>query len=283
MFEYAREVAMHPAVEQEFEPRYRELRGPDGSYLQVRVGRRREAARADADAGDLDEYCEAKDDELYTALRTALLPGATMFTVTTAGVGRRVAAGAAAGAGAGAAGHPRPRLRSRTPAGPNIRMLEWMVPEDVDARRLQGGEAGEPALADHAGVAARAARGPARDSTTSASTSTDGWGGSAAGCPPGAWQACANGVGPIAEGSRIWVGVDIGGARADTAIVWLDEQFRVGCRIWSGDDALMDATAFLPGSAQRYRIVEVVYDPWRAQTLAKIAEQHGIKVTAFPQ
>ena len=87
----------------------------------------------------------------------------------------------------------------------------------------------------------------------------------------------------IAEGSRVWVGVDIGGARADTAIVWLDEQFRVGCRIWSGDDALMDASAFLPALAQRYRIQEIAYDPWRAQMLAKIAELHGIRTTAFPQ
>jgi hypothetical protein len=33
---YARQVAMHPAVEQRFEPRFRELRGPGGSYLQVK-------------------------------------------------------------------------------------------------------------------------------------------------------------------------------------------------------------------------------------------------------
>lgn len=101
--------------------------------------------------------------------------------------------------------------------------------------------------------------------------------------PAGSWQACANGSTPIEEGSRIWVGIDIGGARADTAIVWLDEPFRVGCRIWSGDDAIMDATAFLPALAERYRIAEVSYDPWRAQVLAKTDEQHGIKVTAFPQ
>src|SRR4051812_27980296 len=84
---YARQVAMHPAVEGSFEPRFRELRGPDGSYLQVKS----------ADAGRLlgltptlavyDEFCVAKDNELYTALRSALLPGATMFTVTTAGWG----------------------------------------------------------------------------------------------------------------------------------------------------------------------------------------------------
>lgn len=101
--------------------------------------------------------------------------------------------------------------------------------------------------------------------------------------PAGGSQACANGAVVTEEGSRGWGGVDIGGARADTAIVWLDEQFRVGCRIWSGDDALLDATAFLPAPAQRYRIAEISYDPWRAQMLAKVAEQHGIKCTAFAQ
>jgi phage terminase large subunit-like protein len=101
--------------------------------------------------------------------------------------------------------------------------------------------------------------------------------------PAGAWQACANGTVEIAEGSKVWVGVDVGGARADTAIVWIDENFNVGCRIWSRDDALMDATAFLPELARVYRVVEIAFDPWRAQMLAKIAEQHRIRVTAFPQ
>jgi hypothetical protein len=87
VFEYARDVALHPAVEEEFEIRYRELRRPDGGFLRVHA----------ADAGKLlgltptlavvDEYCAAKDDSVYVALRSALLPGATLFTITTAGVG----------------------------------------------------------------------------------------------------------------------------------------------------------------------------------------------------
>ena len=82
---------------------YRELRGPDGVDLQVKS----------ADAGRLlgltptlaiyDEFCVAKDDELYAALRCALLPGATMFTVTTAGWG---------------AESPLGRLRARALASP---------------------------------------------------------------------------------------------------------------------------------------------------------------------
>jgi hypothetical protein len=117
-----------PSVEQQFEPRFRELRGPDGSALTVKS----------ADAGRLlgltpslvlyDEFCVAKDDEIYTALRSALLPGATMAVVSTAGWG---------------AESPLGRLRAKCLAQPNIRvrgcltdargeslrMLEWMVPD----------------------------------------------------------------------------------------------------------------------------------------------------------
>ena len=76
-------------MEMEFEPRFRELRGPDGSTLQVKSADARRALGLTPTVAICDEFCAARDDELYTALRSALLPGATMFTVTTAGWGRR--------------------------------------------------------------------------------------------------------------------------------------------------------------------------------------------------
>lgn len=36
IFEYARDVALHPSVEMEFTVRYRELRRPDGGFLRAR-------------------------------------------------------------------------------------------------------------------------------------------------------------------------------------------------------------------------------------------------------
>jgi phage terminase large subunit-like protein len=278
---YAREVAMHRAIEQQFEPRWRELRGPDGSYLQVKS----------ADAGRLlgltptlaiyDEFCVAKSDDLYTALRSALLPKATMFTITTAGVG---------------AESPLGRLRARALAqpdvrvngcltdarGPNLRMLEWMVPEGIALSDFKKAKQANPlSLITRKWLREQL---EALHEIDYQRFHLNRWVGRIGSwLPAGAWQACANGAVVTEEGSRIWVGVDIGGARADTAIVWLDEEFRVGCRIWSGDDALMDATAFLPALAQRYRIVEIAYDPWRAQMLAKVAEHHGIKCTTFQQ
>jgi phage terminase large subunit-like protein len=277
---YARQVAMHPSVEQDFEPRFRELRGPDGSTLQVKS----------ADAGRLlgltptlaiyDEFCVAKDDDMYTALRSALLPGATMFTVTTAGWG---------------AESPLGRLRARCLAqpdirkrgfltdarGPNIRMLEWMVPEDVELDDFQAAKRANP-LSLITPKWLREQR-EALHEIDYQRFHLNRWVGQIGSwLPAGAWQACANGRRPQ-QGTDIWVGVDIGGARADTAIVWIDRKGAIDCRIWSGDDAIMDATAFLPALAQKFRIREVVYDLWRAQMLAKIAEQHRIRCTAFPQ
>ena len=84
---YARAVAMHPAVETHFEPRFRELRGPDGSTLQVKSADARRALGLTPMLAIYDESCAAKTSELYVALRSALLPGSTMFTVTTAGWG----------------------------------------------------------------------------------------------------------------------------------------------------------------------------------------------------
>jgi phage terminase large subunit-like protein len=83
VFEYARAVALHPAVDQEFEVRYRELRRPDGGFLRVRAADAGKLLGLTPTLAVLDEYCAAKDDSVYTALRSALLPGATMFTITT--------------------------------------------------------------------------------------------------------------------------------------------------------------------------------------------------------
>jgi hypothetical protein len=130
VFEYARDVALHPAVDEEFKVRYRELRRPDGGFLRVRAADASKLLGLTPTLAILDEYCEAKDDSVYAALRTSLLPGATMFTITTSGMG---------------AESPLGRLRARSLAqpdvrvrgyltdarGPGIRMLEWMVPNEV--------------------------------------------------------------------------------------------------------------------------------------------------------
>jgi phage terminase large subunit-like protein len=140
---YARDVAMHPAVGGLFEPRFRELRGPDGARLVVKSADAEKGLGLTPTLALYDEYCAAKDDRLYTALRSALLPGATMATVTTAGWGAESPLGRLR-----ARALAQPEIKTRgalTDArGPNIRMLEWSVDPAVDLIDLKRAKAANP-------------------------------------------------------------------------------------------------------------------------------------------
>jgi phage terminase large subunit-like protein len=278
---YARAVAMHPSVETKFEPRFRELRGPDGSTLQVKSADARRALGLTPTLAVYDEYCAAKDSELYVALRSALLPGATMFTVTTAGWGLDTPLGRLR---ARALAQPDVRVKGclTDARGPHLRMLEWMVPEAVPLDDFHRAKQANPLSL----ITTKWLREQheALHEIDYQRFHLNRWVGRIGSwLPAGAWAACANGSTPIPDGSKVWIGVDIGGARADTAVVWIDEGMHVGCWIGSGDEAMMEAPAVLLEVAGKYRVQEVVFDPWRAQTLAQIAEAHRIRTTAFPQ
>jgi phage terminase large subunit-like protein len=281
---YARQVAMHPAVEQQFEPRFRELRGPDGSTLQVKS----------ADAGRLlgltptlaiyDEFCVAKDDEMYTALRSALLPGATMFTVTTAGWG---------------AESPLGRLRARCLAqpdirrrgfltdcrGPNIRMLEWMVPEDADLGDYAAAKRANP-LSLITPRWLREQREALHEIDFQRFHMNRWVGRIGSWLPAGSWQACANGARPE-PGTDIWLGVDLGGARADSAVVAMwklgGDHYGVTAAIFSGEDSPFEANHHILQLAERFRIREIAYDNWRASMIVRGLEQRGLTCTVFGQ
>ena len=230
----------------------------------------------------LDELQAVTREGIYESLASALhkRPDSKLIVISTAGQGAESPLGRLRRRGLGL-----PQVRRRgflTDAkGPDLRMLEWAVPDEASISPASVKKANPASWITTEQLREQHRRLPEIAYRRFLANQWTGRMGSW--LPGGAWQACANGTSPIEEGSKIWVGVDIGGARADTAIVWLDEDLRVGCEIWSGEEALMDATAFLPELAKRYAVQEVVYDPWRATTLAQIAEQHRIKVTAFPQ
>ena len=100
--------------------------------------------------------------------------------------------------------------------------------------------------------------------------------------PAGAWQACV-GETSFEPGERIWVGVDVGGERADSAVVWVNDNMHVGVETWTGDDAVLEVATFVAELAEKFQIVEAVYDPWRAGQMAQEWEQRGIRAVAFPQ
>jgi phage terminase large subunit-like protein len=98
----------------------------------------------------------------------------------------------------------------------------------------------------------------------------------------GAWQACA-GHTEFTDGERIWVGVDVGGERSASAVVYVNENLHVHCETWTGDDAVLEVAQYVAELADRFHIVEAVYDPWRAGQMAQEWEHRGIRAVAFPQ
>lgn len=280
VFEYATDAAQR--LTDEIEILQRELRTDDG-YLRVLASDAPKLHGITPTMFVIDELHAFRDDSVYLAARTAMQkrPGARMVVISTAGQGAESPLGKLRRRALGADDvHRRGALTDAK--GESLRMLEWTVDPDVPLGDMRATKRANPASwLTAAGMREQRAALPElafrRYHRGEWVARMGSW------LPAGAWQACANGKAEIAEGSRIWVGIDVGGARADTAVLWIDEGFHIDCRIWSGDDAIMDATAFLPALAQRYRIVEISFDPWRAAMLAKIAEQHGIKTTAFPQ
>jgi Terminase large subunit, endonuclease domain len=100
--------------------------------------------------------------------------------------------------------------------------------------------------------------------------------------PTGAWQACA-GEKDFEDGEPVVIGVDIGGERADSAVVWINEKMHVGGEILSGDRAVLEIADVVHELAERFTIVECAFDPWRAGQIGQELGSRGIRVSAFPQ
>lgn len=230
----------------------------------------------------VDELHTHPDDEVYLALRTATLkrPDSKLIVISTAGQGADSPLGRLRGRA-----HAQPEVTRRgafTDArGQTVRMLEWSVPEDADITDMRAVKKANPApwitidalREQHEAVAEVAFR---RYHCNQWTAKVGAW------LPAGAWQACAGDT-TFEEGERIWVGVDVGGERSDSAVVWVNENLHVGVDTWSGDDAVLEVAAFVAELAGRYQIVEAVFDPWRAGQMAQEWEQRGIRAVAFPQ
>jgi phage terminase large subunit-like protein len=159
-------------------------------------------------------------------------------------------------------------------------MLEWSVPEDADITDAKEVKKANPASwitarglrGQHEAVAEVAYR---RYHCNQWTARVGAW------LPAGAWQACS-GKTEFTPGERIWVGVDVGGERSNSSVVWVNENLHVGVETWSGDDAVLEVAAFVSELADRYYVVEAVFDPWRAGQMAAEWEQRGIVAVAFP-
>lgn len=100
--------------------------------------------------------------------------------------------------------------------------------------------------------------------------------------PPGAWQACA-GDAQIERAERVWVGVDVGGERSASAVVWLTEDLRIGSAVYQGGEAVLQVAGKVRELADTFEVAAVAYDPWRFQAPAIELSQAGLLMVEFPQ
>jgi phage terminase large subunit-like protein len=283
VFEFARDFALHPAVNEAVVVRHLELRAPDGGHLRVLASDAPKLHGLSPTFAVVDELHAMSSDEPYLALRTAMAkrPGAKMVVISTAGVG---------------ADSPLGKLRRRALASPNvtrrgalteatggtISMLEWAAPEDADIASDKVAKAANPAswlTAD----ALRAQRLALPESAYRRYHCGQWVQTEAAIFPPGSWQACA-GEYEIADGAEIVVGIDAGKGLADTAIVWIDKELHVGVEVLSGERAVSEIELVIDELASTYSIRELVVDPWHVSgKLSQQWEERGLIVVEFPQ
>jgi phage terminase large subunit-like protein len=165
--------------------------------------------------------------------------------------------------------------------GPNLRLLEWSLPEDADITDAKVVKTANPAtwitpalLAETQEAVPEIAY---RRFHCGQWTERAGhW------LPAGAWQACI-GTPTFTDGERIWIGVDVGGERAATAVVWINDSLHVGCEVFHGDSGVLEAKRLVEELAARYQLVELVFDPWRFGQAAQELRQRGVNVIEFPQ
>ncbi len=279
LFDAARDMALsHPDVARRVQVTRRELRTPTG-FLRV----------VSADAGKqhgltvslafVDELHVHPNDELYIALRSALVkrPGAQLVTISTAGVG---------------ADSPLGRLRTRAlslpsvtrdgvftrAVGPNFCMLEWSLPDNWPLERAV--EANPASWITEEGLAEQR---EAVHELAFRRLHCNQWTvAEAYWLPAGAWSACA-GEYTIAPGERVFVGVDVGGSRAASAVVWLTEDRRVGCEVFEGHEAVLAVAERVRRLAREQDVRGVAYDPWRFSQAALELESEGMRMVEFPQ
>ena len=281
MYEAARTFAQHPSVADDLTMRHLELRVA-GGFLRVLASDARLAHGLTPSLVLVDELHAHRDAELYNALRTAMLkrPGSKMLTISTAESGPDTPLG---------------QLRTRALAlpevrcagfltdaqGPHLRMLDWSVPGDADVDDPRVVKKANPAswitaegLAEQRGAVPL--RPFARYHANQVVSAEGHW------LPAGAWQACA-GDAHIEPGERVWIGVDVGGERSASAVVWVTEDLRVQAAIYHGDEAVLDCAEKVRELAGEYEVAEVVHDPWRFVQAALELERAGLLVVAFPQ
>jgi len=251
-------------------------------FMRVRPGEADALQGLDSTLAVIDELHVAQDADAYVAMLGSLkVAGAKLRIISTA---------------APSADSPLGRLRARALAMPgakrhgavieakdrNLHLLEWSCEEGTeltDRRRIL---AANPA-SWRTWETLRKRRDAVPQSSFEryfmnmhAAIGESSW------LPAGAWQKCRADY-EIEPGERVFVGIDIGGTRAATALVYVTEDLRVGVQTWEGEEAVIYAEAALRELAERQVIVEAAFDPWRFGAQALDLSKAGLRMVQFPQ
>lgn len=284
-FERMRGFAQHEALEDELVIRHLELRHEDdaGHLRLLRVvpsdGPRAHGLSSTLYVGD--ELWSWAGEGLLEAMLTGLVknPHAKFLGISTA---------------ASRLDSPLGRLRARALAGrvtrkgavidaaaPGLRWLEWSLAQDKALDDYKAVKACNPA----AYITPALLREQAQRLTpvSFAQFHASRWGvGEGAWLPAGAWSACAGPWAPEAE--PVWLGVDIGGSRAASAVVGVTAGLQVAeVHVLQGDEAVMGVVDRVLEIAGRRPVVEVAHDPWRFRSEAlRLEAEHGLAVVEVP-
>jgi len=281
-FERMRGFAQHPAVEDHLVIRHLELRHPDGDGL-LRVvpsdGPRVHGLSSTLYIGD--EVWSWPDSGLLEAMTTGLVKrhDSKLLVISTA---------------AAQLDSPLGRMRARAlaqatttrkgaviEAAGDPHWLEWSLPDEADLDDMRAVKACNPA--PWITVADLKRQRAAVPELAFAQFHACRWGiGEGSWLPPGAWQACV-GEPTFVDGEDVWIGVDVGGERSASAVVYVNAGLHVGVGIYHGDGGVLDCVAHVRDLAARYTVREVVFDPWRFGQAAQELERERILVLEFPQ
>ena len=281
-FDMARSMALaREQIRRRVKATRRELRTDDG-FVKVLAADAPKVHGLAPSLALVDELHAHRDHDLYLALRTAMLkiPDSKIVTISTAGIGGDSPLGRLR-----ARAFAMPDVKRRGPRvdarGPNFALLEWRVPDDADIDDMAVVKQANPASwisedglrEQREAVHELAFRRYHADQWTAAEAY---W------LPPGAWQQCADDF-EIEPGERVFLGVDIGGERAASAIAIVTEDLRVQAEVFQGDRAVLEVVDRVRTLARELDVAELAFDPWRFQQAARELELDGMPVVEFPQ
>ena len=192
------------------------------------------------------------------------------------------------------------RLREQHRAGgtpPGMRFMEWGAADDADIYAPASWHEANPASEAHGGwltdKAIEAQLPPLTRETEFRRARLGQWvqASTDVAFAEDAWRECARPGVTIPEGSRVVVGVDGSYSGDATAVVVASVSQKPHIEVggyWepSGDDGVvpvLEVEDYLRELCDRYRVVELVFDPYRWARTMQALEDEGLPVAAFPQ